>query len=193
MSLWEDNVSNSLINRRAWVLQERLLSPRVIHFGSQQLFWECCTKDAAEIYPDGVPLEIYDSEGRIKNLAPNCLVGVATIPGNIAAYKCWTRIVEAYTNCSLTFPSDKLVALSGTAKAVSSILDDKYVASMWRHYLEQELLWFVQSKFGPDVPKAPENPYRAPTLVMGGGGQICASWDCSTDQRIALVTSVEDF
>ncbi|KAK8071599.1 hypothetical protein PG996_004947 [Apiospora saccharicola] len=163
MDLWETDVSRSLINSRAWVLQERLLSPRVIHFGPQQLFWECCTKDAAEIYPDGLPAQLHSRCRRIKNLAPNCLVGVETSSDTKSAYKSWARIVEAYTACGLSCPRDKLVALSGIAKAVRSILEDEYVAGMWRRYLEHELLWHVRNPFGPDDPKAPELPYRAPS------------------------------
>lgn len=29
-----------LLSRR-WVFQERILSPRVVHFGEQEVFWEC--------------------------------------------------------------------------------------------------------------------------------------------------------
>ncbi|KAK8123182.1 hypothetical protein PG984_011852 [Apiospora sp. TS-2023a] len=162
-NLWEWDVSHSLINMRAWVLQERLLSPRVIHFGTQQLFWECCTKDAAEIYPDGMPTKGYPSVDRIKNLAPNCIVGAKTSPDKIASYEAWASIVKRYTACSLTFSSDKLVALSGIAKAVRSILDDEYIAGMWRRYLERELLWISGLGPGPDDPATPDIPYRAPS------------------------------
>ena len=39
--LWEDGLSNAALNRRAWVVQERILAPRVLHFSMNQLFWEC--------------------------------------------------------------------------------------------------------------------------------------------------------
>lgn len=39
-NLWEKWISISSLNRSGWVLQERLLSPRTLHFASQ-LFWEC--------------------------------------------------------------------------------------------------------------------------------------------------------
>ena len=32
----------SPLSGRGWVLQERLLAPRTLHFGREQLFWECC-------------------------------------------------------------------------------------------------------------------------------------------------------
>jgi hypothetical protein len=43
---------------RGWVLQERASSPRVLHFGAQQLFWECSEVDASETYPEGFPAQV---------------------------------------------------------------------------------------------------------------------------------------
>ena len=38
---WFDDVISAPLNQRAWVVQEQLLAPRVLHFGKTQLFWEC--------------------------------------------------------------------------------------------------------------------------------------------------------
>lgn len=35
--LWDSEISQALVNSRAWVLQERLLSPRVLYFGERQM------------------------------------------------------------------------------------------------------------------------------------------------------------
>ena len=34
-------VRNAPLNKRGWVMQERLLSRRTIHFGRSQAYWEC--------------------------------------------------------------------------------------------------------------------------------------------------------
>ncbi|KAF2429767.1 HET-domain-containing protein [Tothia fuscella] len=47
-SSWDDHVENSALRYRALVLQERLLSPRSVHFGFGQIYWECCTTDERE-------------------------------------------------------------------------------------------------------------------------------------------------
>jgi hypothetical protein len=32
------------LDKRAWVLQEQLLSPRILNFGKDGVYWECLTK-----------------------------------------------------------------------------------------------------------------------------------------------------
>lgn len=51
-------LNHAPLNQRAWVLQERLLAPRVLHFGPEQLTWECKEIDCAESFPAGFPLEM---------------------------------------------------------------------------------------------------------------------------------------
>jgi hypothetical protein len=38
---FDDEVEEAQLNTRAWVMQERLLSCRTIHFGANQMYWEC--------------------------------------------------------------------------------------------------------------------------------------------------------
>lgn len=40
------------LSRRGWVLQERLLPLRILHFGGQQTMWQCRTKSLAEGFCD---------------------------------------------------------------------------------------------------------------------------------------------
>ncbi|KAK3375785.1 hypothetical protein B0T24DRAFT_525001 [Lasiosphaeria ovina] len=74
----------------------------------------------------------------------------------------WSRIVDLYSECKLTYPGDKLIAISGLAKRISTVLQDEYVAGMWRRNLENELLWAVTvaNRRGLTFRAA---EYRAPT------------------------------
>jgi len=38
---WYNNITNTPLNTRAWVLQEELLSPRILNWERQQLSWKC--------------------------------------------------------------------------------------------------------------------------------------------------------
>lgn len=49
----DDSFSGPL-HRRGWVVQERLLSTRTIHYGSKEIFWECLTMDKSEAWPEGI-------------------------------------------------------------------------------------------------------------------------------------------
>lgn len=43
-----DILEHSQINTRGWALQERLLSPRVLQYCDNQMFWECSKEAKAE-------------------------------------------------------------------------------------------------------------------------------------------------
>ncbi|EAT84169.2 hypothetical protein SNOG_07893 [Parastagonospora nodorum SN15] len=75
-------------------------------------------------------------------------------------YKIWNIIVEKYTTASLTRPSDKLIAISGVAQGLVSILGDEYCVGMWRRDLEIQLLWHRGED--PTSYTRPET-YRAPS------------------------------
>ena len=51
--------------------------------------------------------------------------------------------MEVYSKTKLTNPTDKLIALSGIAKMLSTEIDDRYVAGMWVKNLASHLLWRV--------------------------------------------------
>jgi hypothetical protein len=53
----------------------------------------------------------------------------------------WAGVVWAYTDCELTYPTDKLIALSGIARQVQNMLQTDYVAGIWRKDLTDALLW----------------------------------------------------
>ncbi|KAH8198207.1 hypothetical protein TruAng_007634 [Truncatella angustata] len=46
--LWDFEFETAKLNTRAWVMQERLLSPRTLAFTKTQLFWECRSNDDYE-------------------------------------------------------------------------------------------------------------------------------------------------
>ena len=47
---------NSPMNNRGWILQERLLSRALLHFGHRQMYWECCSHTASVSWEGPDPL-----------------------------------------------------------------------------------------------------------------------------------------
>ncbi|KAK3956757.1 heterokaryon incompatibility protein-domain-containing protein [Pseudoneurospora amorphoporcata] len=161
---WLNEVSNALVNTRAWVLQEHILAPRVLHFGGRQLMWECCEKNASEVFPHGLHPELSASEDvRFKSFALEVeqndqrgYLDTSTLP---LAQLLWSRIIFDYSCRDLSRPEDKLIACSGVAKRFQSLLQDTYVAGMWRTNLEDQLLW----RRHPDSTGSRSGAYRTPT------------------------------
>jgi hypothetical protein len=73
------------------------------------------------------------------------------LEAGVSTFQIWNRILELYSSCLLTNRQDKLVAISALAKHFAPILDDEYIAGLWRRHLPQHLLWKVKNpcKFAP--------------------------------------------
>ena len=154
---WRD-VEGALLNTRGWVLQERLLSPRTLHFSNPQIFWECRQGFSCETYPDGIPCTTGNSVAMFKH-------HMSRLPSSQhskhPAYFTWPRVIFAYTKSQISYPSDKLVAVSAVAKVMRSILADDYVAGMWRQVLEFNLLWGMVPVYANNASRP--DKYRAPS------------------------------
>lgn len=166
-SLWSEGINNLPLNRRGWVLQERLLAPRVLYFGGKQVFWECSEAIACEAVPQGVRPDKEQIDLKTWRAKTGILTGTSlTIDGGHDVrtarqeYRPWNQIVEVYSGCGLTEERDKLIALSGVAKAMQEVLADQYLAGLWKSNLSSDLLWSVDS--GQQDQRQP-HVYRAPS------------------------------
>jgi hypothetical protein len=156
---WEQEIVEAPLNRRGWVLQERLLAPRVLSFGAHQLYWECKEFSASETCPEGLPKAM---RGAHMKQNWDLLHARLAEDGSVGLYIAWRYCVGEYSKCKLTNASDKLVALSGIAKIIHERLggQDTYLAGLWKSRLKWHLLWETQSNTDPFPRTA---PCRAPT------------------------------
>lgn len=149
--LWKNGLLQTPLYMRAWVFQERILAPRILHFGSNQLFWDCATMSACETLPDKLPLPLdYNAaadrhwRGRLQESGGNRLISVSG-QNDDSIEDFWKAAVRNYTSCNLTKQSDKRIAIWGIAKLVRDSLEggEEYAAGMWEHHLEEQLAWTV--------------------------------------------------
>lgn len=145
--------ANASLFRRGWIFQERLLSPRVIHFAATEMVYECNEHAVCECGQD-----MPDSTWQIKQEHLNGMKGIR-IMGQDRRPDMWHRIVEAYCKLLLTNPNDKMPALSGIAdKFRDRRTGSKYVAGLWEATLLKDLCWRSDAMERRFVA-----PWRAPT------------------------------
>ena len=160
-----EELDESPLQTRGWVLQERLLSPRTVHFTKAQVFFECHTILASEVFPDGIP----DLHGQCCSVHPGHFSVHPVVESLEQARRGeskeiieWNKVIERYTKCQLTYETDKLAALCGIATHFSreKLPQDEYLAGIWASQLPFALLWRLM----PDQKVMKEKgEFRAPS------------------------------
>lgn len=147
------------------MIQEHLLAPRHIHFGTTQVFWECLHNTAAEQFPHGLPGEIIiraqSSRRHLQRLEslPQDAKRASAIRSD------FVNVVKSYTMAKLSHSGDKPIAFAGVARRFESMLDDTCVAGIWRGYPERDLLWHLEyCRQGDGTSSMRPEKYRAPSF-----------------------------
>lgn len=146
-SLFPTNVEESHLSDRGWIFQERILSRRILHFGKDQMFWECnegtFAEDGHVVLRQGQK-ECGRREGPFSKLAYSTVLD-ETSPMPLDAFASqWESLVKNYSTLKLTRGEDKLPALSGLAAAFSARTENNdYVAGIWRQNLPRQLAWSI--------------------------------------------------
>jgi hypothetical protein len=138
------HIEEATLNSRGWVLQERLLSRRTLHFAKDQIYWECRHHVAAE---DGL-------------LKPNTkprqdqLMGITRSlserPSTETFILLWLNIIERYSQLKFTFEKDRLPALLGLKERLATLTDLRYNNGHWfpmpGNAIPRSLLFYVDGK-----------------------------------------------
>ncbi|KAH8691778.1 heterokaryon incompatibility protein-domain-containing protein, partial [Phaeosphaeriaceae sp. PMI808] len=165
----EETLLKEPLLTRGWVFQERFLAPRMLHFGTKQLFWECNEMQVCETFPMHI----------LSSTPLPALRRLTLDPANeddefeldlLGCYK-WYQIVQEYTSKNLTRGQDKLIALSGVAQRFAALTlpeNVKYWAGMWNSDMPRGLLWKTL-----DEQTVRPSEYRAPSWSWASmDGQI---------------------
>jgi hypothetical protein len=135
------------------------------------VFWECQELEACEAFPAGIPSLPADRETGISGFKDLGTESVSPDTGqdpmsssweSFQAYRLWTRVVIAFSSGALTVKDDKLPALAGIAQRMAGLLEDYYLAGLWRRFLVDELCWSVTGQT-PGVQPFRPSKYRAPS------------------------------
>lgn len=137
-SLTDKDRESAPLTKRAWIVQERLLSPRLLFFANSQLYFECMTGDFYESYWRPV-FSSASAIGSTALIRKGMLVHDDTV--NIVD-NVWRRTASNYSACQLSSQDDKLPALSGLARRYATFKDDEYFGGIWRKSMIDDLIWY---------------------------------------------------
>ena len=129
---WSLKVNYAPLNQRGWVFQEGILSPRVIHFCSDQIRWRCGSVQSCETLPVITLEEPYWRE-----------------PVHAFDAQDWMWLVYQYKRRKFTKLEDAPVAFASIALQYGHqqrYQASDYLAGIWRTALPQQLLWIPEGK-----------------------------------------------
>lgn len=195
--LWMGRVTESVIGKRAWVIQERYLAQRMIHFAYDQVLWECRENRSCEIFPNSLPEAIQTTS--TTQLIPGLDKTSSLVRfwdqvdlSQAQALAIWEVFVAEYTAANLTDETDKLVAVAGLAKSIEKAMNCRYLAGLWENELLTQLLWSVYGSYGAVRPKA----YVAPTWSWASVcGKVLVRYpflNKFTEENVKIVGEVVD-
>jgi hypothetical protein len=149
------------INFRAWTLQERVLSPRLLIFSHTGVMWMC--------------REWYMNLGSSPDAGPPYLTSLGPESSNEEVdetfiKKKWLTIRAEYTEMDMTYCSDKLSAISALAAEISRRTGWTYLAGLWEENLFSDLHWRCIKK-----PSSGQKfPYKSQRVL--DAGYLAPSW-----------------
>lgn len=159
---WNTYVLQAPLMERGWVLQERLLSPRILHFVQGQLAWECNTLETCELYEAVPPMHIAKSSKYVTRAPRRDMRPTMQTDRDFSVHReKWQNVVETYSKCKLTQQFDKLIALGGIAALFNHHANDQYIAGLWRSHLVRDLTWDIFRTFRGR--RMQNHEYRAPS------------------------------
>lgn len=151
------------LQTRGWVLQERVLPKRIIHFVEQELYWECNTLSACECSAAPRACRIPGPESRLTVRGKwDVRAEVQDAKSPAAIGDLWGEIVEEYTRRALTYATDIFPAIQGVAKVVSTGMG-RYLAGHWEDTLAQSLTWYIDPGTMRCAKAWQEMKWRAPS------------------------------
>lgn len=165
--IWNDEIEAAPLNTRGWVFQERFLSRRILHFGSQQLAWECQELCSLEMFKSEPP-----SLAPISGMKASDKRGKKISEHNFREF--WHGLVQKYSETNLTKKSDKLIALKGVVNSIQTPVHGMYLAGVWESTLLYDLAW--------------SRNYQVPTQTPLENTSSCApSWSwVSVDEEVSF-------
>jgi hypothetical protein len=207
---FDEEVERARLNNRAWVMQERFLSRRTVHFGANQMYWECDSIEevravgtSSKLICANLDILLLSSDGKKKHFKldpkfPDLLLNSGF---SSTMYFLQSFLVD-YSNRGLSKETDRVVALSGLAARIARALGCHQSFGIFELYLHRNLLWrrsdpMKRIEYEPsEVPSWSWMAYTGGIEFMDdayGKLEVFKNLNFSKGDQKALVTNVWEF
>jgi hypothetical protein len=134
------------------VLQELVLSHRVLHCRRSELYWEC--RSGCQIETGLVFDRLPRYRGSFPALPPSIQMGATSI---------WWKWMESYSQRYFSFPKDKLPGLAGIVQHYQMATKDVPILGMRKSSFHQDLLWMRIGKLAGGANLSPHHLSNVPS------------------------------
>ena len=141
-SLFPDEEAGGLdlcpLGQRAWITQEWILSPRIVHYTKSRMLWSCRTLMKSE---DEEPMTTTDEQRLLESArryrdykAQSQLSREESDPEDMEDFfSNWCDLLSRYTSRSLTYERDRPVAILGLGEEIGTAVGESYTAGILHH------------------------------------------------------------
>ncbi|RII05132.1 Heterokaryon incompatibility [Alternaria sp. MG1] len=141
MDDFENDVEEAELNNRAWVMQERVLAKRTIHFSDNQTYWEC----GEGVYCENLTKMESSLRKKYFLLDPSFPDRLFQ-SGRSRTVEFIHFLFENYSKRGLTKPTDRRVAASGLETRIAGALHCSSKHGIFKKHLHRNLLWQTSDK-----------------------------------------------
>lgn len=184
---WEKG-DNLILNTRGWIMQEYILSRRLLIFGTWLTEWRC--RRESRVHTDGWMINNHDrtregdpfayygggwtkkesfeseeAESVYKSHFVHVAMFISVNPGYWSGQmtehmvdRYWDSLVESYSARSVTNAEDRIFAISGVAERFADIIPGRYIAGNWERMMPKTLFWRSHTLSKSDRPTEYQGP-----------------------------------
>ncbi|KAF3031213.1 hypothetical protein E8E12_001177 [Didymella heteroderae] len=141
---YDRDVEGATLNRRAWVLQEAILSRRILHFTANQIYFGC----GEGVYCENLVRLIDASESVYFATDPEFPTRLHIVDSYQRRVAALYDLITEYQCRIITFQRDRANAFAGLENRIADVLFTKSRFGVFERHLHRMVTWMVD----PEVP-----------------------------------------
>lgn len=190
-AIYEDFTASNWA-QRGWTYQEYALSKRLVVFSHNAVHFIC--PDGSQTFGHNADQE----EDGVDYFQVDHLEADMTAD---EAYNEWCNVAADFSRRLLTYPGDRFPAISGLARYFGDILEDEYLAGLWKSDLWRGLYWGVGVNVAASWAALLEqlsrpNVYKAPSWSWASRDRMASFGEACYDRGVfpyGSSNNAEDF